>query len=361
MKIALVAQGEVENPKTWSGTPYRILEKLKQNSEFEISNISYDKYNSNILIKILRKIFSKLHCIGTYRQPGFAWYYRARFKKDLERIKPAKCLFISEHSIDESFSKDTDYYAYVDASLKPMMQYDKYGTIAKMTYSIYEKSDRTSLLQMKKIFTQNEWARNFLINTYGISSDKIINVHFGINVDILNEEKDYSKHLLLIVLRKGVEHKKGLDLLLEAFPKVKAAVPDVRLAVVGTSEDYCRMDGVDYYYNMPRAKTKELFKECTLYTMPAISEPNGITYLEALANKAPIVGLNRYSIPEFTGNGKYGFISKEDDADSLANIIIDALSNKNRLKKMGEEGQKFVEANFNWDNTLDAIMNNMLK
>ena len=69
------------------------------------------------------------------------------------------------------------------------------------------------------------------------------------------------------------------------------------------------MDGVTYYYNEPRSKTVELLQKATLYVMPAIREPNGITYLEALANKTPIIGLNRFAFPEFCGYGEYGFIS----------------------------------------------------
>lgn len=41
--------------------------------------------------------------------------------------------------------------------------------------------------------------------------------------------------------------------------------------------------------------------------MPSRNEPNGITYLEALANKTPFVALNRYAAPEFAGYGEWSF------------------------------------------------------
>ena len=80
--------------------------------------------------------------------------------------------------------------------------------------------------------------------------------------------------------------------------------------------------------------------------MPALAEPNGTTYVEALANKAPIVGLNKFSAPEFSGYGKYGFMASEATPQSVADVIIEALSDKERLKRrMGEEVQQFVMKN----------------
>ena len=93
--------------------------------------------------------------------------------------------------------------------------------------------------------------------------------------------------------------------------------------------------------------------------MPALFEPNGITYLEALANKAPIVGLNRFAFPEFAGYGKYGFIVDNADKDLLAHTIIDALSDKQRLEIMGIKGQEYVISNFSWDKTVSSLICNI--
>lgn len=91
--------------------------------------------------------------------------------------------------------------------------------------------------------------------------------------------------------------------------------------------------------------------------MPALCEPNGITYLEALANKTPIVGLNRFAFPEFSGYGKYGFICPCDDPKTLSCVLKNALLDKNKLKEMGEEGQKYVINRFSWENVVNRMAN----
>lgn len=171
--------------------------------------------------------------------------------------------------------------------------------------------------------------------------------------------ENYDDNLLLIVLRKGTEYYKGLLLLIDAFDIVKEKVSNAKLAIVGTDEVRSQ-EGVTYYHNKSRETTVELFKRCTLYTMPALAEPNGTTYVEALANKAPIVGLNKFSAPEFSGYGKYGFMASEATPQSVADVIIEALSDKERLKRMGEEGQQFVMKTFTWEVVCQKMLDSMV-
>ena len=164
--------------------------------------------------------------------------------------------------------------------------------------------------------------------------------------------------MLLIVLRKGTEKYKGLLLLLEAFKVLKKKRPNAKLAVVGTQLEETP-EGVTWYFDQPRSVTVELFRKATLYVMPALSEPNGITYLEALANKTPIVGLNRFAFPEFSGDGKWGFMVENEDHEELAAVLERALDDKILLKEMGETGQKFVMNRYKWDLVADKMIDEM--
>ena len=275
----------------------------------------------------------------------------------MQNNKEKKILYIAEHCCKRPYP-DVEQYVYMDSVLRPYYIYDEQTSeFAKKQLSSYEKIDRQSLSSMNMIFTQNQWTKDFIIKEYGINKNKVINIHFGVNLKPLMSKKDYSKDLLLIVLRKGTERLKGLNLLLDAFPLVREACPTAELAVVGTNGP--DVEGVQYYYNQPRETTVELFKKCTLYTMPALFEPNGITFLEALANKAPIVGLNRFAFPEFAGYGKYGFIVDNADKFSLSQTIISALSDKQKLEIMGIKGQEYVLSNFSWDKTVSSLIDNI--
>lgn len=355
-EVLVVGSGDQRNLKTWSGTSNRLV------TLFEANGVKVDDYNIMSPIvgfrKQLLRILHKLIYFRTYARSPFmfsACSNSLENKIDISGIQ--NLLFIAENI--EVRNTEVNVSIYIDAALRPLTQYGTYHDQTKKIgfgwfLRAYEKNDIKSYKRANHIFTQNEWTRQFLINEYGIDSKKIINVGFGVNLVPFNGNKDYNNNLLLIVLRKGVEKLKGLYLLIDAFRILRKRGVDVKLAVVGT--DGPEEDGVTYYYNQPRSVTVELFQQCTLYTMPALSEPNGVTYLEGLANKAPIVGLNRFAFPEFAGNGEYGFICKNEDPEELASVIENALSDKTRLKEMGEKGQSYVVDRFDWNKVVATII-----
>lgn len=354
MKLLVVSRGEPNNPKTWSGTPKNIFDRLTENGEFEEVGafnlrLLYDRFTYAI-----HWVMIKLAMPWYFRQPILFGYLKKKTHKVLKQSEADVVLFIDQHCIGKGVDPSKRYYCYLDSVFPPVFErLENPSPWQRMVMKRYIKNDIQSLRQMSGIFTANQWVKDYLVKEYGIQEQLIHNVRCGANISPLNEEKDYSRHLLLIVLRQNTKWRKGLPLLLDALPLVRKEIPDTRLAVVGCSGE--EQDGVDYYDGFPRSKTVELFHESTLYVMPAQWEPLGLTYLEALANKTPIVGLNRFAVPEFSGNGKYGFVVEETDPKHLADVLIDALKDEERLKKMGEEGQRFAIQNYEWDKTVGMI------
>lgn len=362
MKIILLSRGGFNNPESWSGTPYTVYKELKDKTiNLEISDW---QINRNIL-RLYHVIYGKLFfIIGSARDPLLHFFFKRKvisILKSQENKVMSWVLFIPDICIPDKIEGKFKFSVYTDALIPDMIPHiyaddNKYGK--KYVISYFNKYDRIYFERMSLIFTQNEWTRQAIISQYSISTEKIINVGFGVNLQPYQGEKNYNNDLLLIVLRKGTEKYKGLLLLLEAFDLLLKLRPQVKLAVVGT--DF----GMDYqnvtcYYNQPREVTVELFQKATLYVMPALHEPNGITYLEALANKAPIVGLNRFALPEFSGYGEWGFIANNEDPLELAKLLDEALSDKDRLKDMGIKGQQFVLARYHWGIVVDKIIEAM--
>lgn len=361
MEISIISLGNPFDSKTWSKAPYSIIESLKkQNVVVSGINLTcfYNKLES-WYFKIQRHFFFSGLC------RSFFLYKKTcnRFSKVIEQSSSDYFLFMSEHCLDRKY-QNKKFYLYVDSAMRPYYKYMPMNLFQRICYlctlGIYEKNDRKSYSYLTKVFTQNDWTRNYLIHNYHLSPNKVINVGVGVNLVPLMEEKSYDNNLLLIVLRnhKTIEKIKGLPLLLAAFRILHKEMPNVSLAIVGTKGK--EEPGVTYYFNQPRCKTEELFKLSTLYVMPALCEPNGITYLEALANKTPIVGLNRFAFPEFSGYGKYGFICPCDDPKTLSCVLKNALLDKNKLKVMGEECQKYVINRFSWENVVNRIANEIL-
>lgn len=362
MKIAIFAWGPEDDTKVWSGTPYTLKTILREKG-YDTVHIDMSAMFTHRHYQF-RTLLKKLGFDGLEKLPILFQRIGKKVAAIDESLEEnTSLLFVPCNAINKPLKRTHHAYIYVDAVARPRSEFSPKIPFPKSIFRAYglkkyEEYDKRSYSYATKIFTQNEWTRKYIIEAYGLPAEKVVNVAFGVNLTFYKEEKDYSRNLLLIVLRKGLEEPKGLNLLLPAFKIAKQTIKDLELAVVGT--DGPEEDGVTYYYNQPRSTTVQLFKECVLYTMPALNEPNGITYLEALANKAPILGLERFSVPEFSGYGKYGFYTASATPTAVANLIIEALSDKNKLKEMGETGQQYVKERYTWNKVIDNMIEMMI-
>ena len=364
MKLCIITmEGAWENI-TWSGTPKAIIQYLEKHN-IEISNFSYvDKIlHYGIRINygwgVVKKLLSKfLYSYGSNVRDPFPFWYRINanfFENEMRRYDVDAYLFMGEQCVRNRNKIKGKVYVYLDRMIGTISKYDEDSRIGKKWYiDNYELNDKKSLSCMDHIFTQNDWSKEVITSRYGIPESKVTNVGVGVNLNAYQGKKDYANHKILIVLRQGTEHYKGLDLLLDAFVIAKKKISDLTLHVVGTN--YKQIDGVHYYYNQPRSTTLRLFQECSLYAMPALLEPNGITFLEALANKIPTIGLNRFAFPEFCGYGKYGFIVENPASEAVAEAIVKAFSDIKKLKQMGEKGQRYVLNKYTWENVTNSIL-----
>ena len=354
--LALCFRGEVESSRTWSGPPARLLASIAPLVE-ACETVNYELGSrASLAMRATSRLF-RTH--DTSRNAWFNKTIERQFENRWRALRwpPDACLFISDFCIPERLTPAAKYFVYTDAALPAIARYQS-RPVRPTFVRDYRVLTRRYLDRTSMVFTMNEWTREFYIDEYDFPADRVVNVGFGINVAPFFGPKDYSRQLMLIVLRPNTEENKGLNLLLAAWPDIRAALPQAELAVVGTELE-SRPLGVTYYVNQPREKTVELMHEASLFVMPALCEANGIVYPEALASRTPILGLDRLAFPEFAGYGKYGFIVKEPKPALVAQKVVEALSQPSVLQRMGQGGQRFAMSNYSWDRTAKLMVDAM--
>lgn len=338
---------------SWGKTTEVIYDALSKQADI-VAFIDYsikDRY-----LQFFHKQLTKLQYSNVTHRDWFENIITERnFIKEYSQkdLKPDFFMHISYMTVPKALINEGLHFNYCDATIFGSVKYDNkvYSKryLTQFVHNTKKYSDR-----LKGIFTFNQWTKDSLVNDFKIAENKIFNVGFGANLNPYFGEKDYSNNLILTVLRRGTEHKKGLFLLLDAFELARSSNKKLRLAVVGTTNR--KIDGVEYFEGYPREKTIELFREASLFAMPALFEPNGMVYPEALASRTPILGLDRCAFPEFSGYGKYGFIVKA-EAEDIAKKILFAFENPSLLKEKATEGQKFILGRYDWK----VVVHEMLK
>lgn len=222
----------------------------------------------------------------------------------------------------------------------------------------FEALERKSYAQMHHIFTFGRYVRDNLVVHYGIDSARVTVAGSGMGrIHPYAGVKDYVRGPLLFVA-KHLFVEKGGRLVLDAFRIVRKRRPDARLVIVGSETHRASagdQDGVTFHAHLPWETLERLYHQAALLVQPMLNDPWGQVYLEALVSRTPVVGLRRNGLPEILEGGRHGFLIDVANPETLADAIIEALSEPARLAEMGLSGQRHVLTNYSWERTAARI------
>ena len=86
-----------------------------------------------------------------------------------------------------------------------------------------------------------------------------------------------------------------------------------------------------------------------LFVNPALTEPFGLTLLEASATGVPLVATNDGGPQDIIGTCKNGLLVDALDSDAIGRAMMDALGDRTRWDDWSKTGLEAVHANYSWD------------
>jgi hypothetical protein len=139
----------------------------------------------------------------------------------------------------------------------------------------------------------SHWAADSLLGDYGLPPQRVAVVGFGANHRADAPAREWrSPHFLFV----GIDwERKGGPLVLRAFARLREAIPDATLDVVG-GHPPLQASGVNAHGVLSPASERdretmaELFARATCFVMPSLVEPFGIAYVEAASAGVPSIG-----------------------------------------------------------------------
>ena len=167
----------------------------------------------------------------------------------------------------------------------------------------------------------------------------------------------------LILFCGRINYQKGPDLLVEAIPLVLHKHNNAKFIFMGegdmksSCEDRARNIGVQnackFLGYVPGPQKETLISACDMVCVPSRNEPFGVIILEAWDFGKPVVATEAISIIRNFEDGILAYIQPE----SIAWCINRLLDNPSEMKKLGEAGQRRVEAEFRWDKIAEKTEN----
>jgi len=108
-------------------------------------------------------------------------------------------------------------------------------------------------------------------------------------------------------------------------------------------------------------KVREFLSEIDVYALISGIDMSPLTLQEAQLMKKPVIATNVGGIPELMINDKTGYLVTKNNPEELFEKISILINNQQNTKIMGENGNKFVKENFNWEKISDGFLNNLKK
>ncbi|HEX4833714.1 MAG TPA: glycosyltransferase family 4 protein [Trebonia sp.] len=160
--------------------------------------------------------------------------------------------------------------------------------------------------------------------------------------------------------------RKGQDLLIRAWPEVRAQVADAALLIVGggsyeptlraLAERNGSASSVIFTGAVPFAELPAHYAAGDVFAMPCRTrrrgldvEGLGIVYLEASATGLPAIAGDSGGAPDAIIEGETGYVVPGRDPAALAARIVTLLSDPAGARAMGEKGRAWVERDWTWD------------
>ena len=226
---------------------------------------------------------------------------------------------------------------------------------------VYE-IERSGMAAADMVIAVSNLTRNIVINKYNIEPEKVVAVHnavqFAENDNPIPERGVEDK---IVTFLGRITFQKGPDYFIEAAAKVLKRVPNVRFVMAGSGDmmNHCirrvaQLGIADRFHFTGFLKgddVQKMFQLSDVYIMPSVSEPFGISPLEAMRSNVPTIISHQSGVAEVLD---YAVKVNYWDVDAMADSIYGLITYPALAKMFSEKGMEEVN-NLKWFNAATKI------
>jgi len=214
-----------------------------------------------------------------------------------------------------------------------------------------------------RIIAVSNLTRYTIIEKYGIAPEKVVTVHNAVE-PLPDQEKNILKRGIsdkVVTFLGRITLQKGPEYFIQAAYKVLQKMDNVRFVMAGSGELLEKMISwtaglgiTDRFHFTGFLKGDDVFRMFSIsdvYVMPSVSEPFGISPLEAMQSNVPVIISHQSGVAEVL---KYALKVDFWDVDAMADAIY-GLLNYPALSSMFKKFGKEEVDNMKWENSARKV------
>ncbi len=237
--------------------------------------------------------------------------------------------------------------------------------------SQWEKYEAEYVNRANRVIVVVEEAKERLIKK-GISPEKIYVVSNTLNLDKLEfPERSEDEEHVTIVYGGGVNFHRGLQYVINAFPLLLEKIPNLRFWIIGSGNYIQNLK--DQVHNLSLEnqiifwgwkKQDELIRLISLgdyAIIPHIRSPHTDATIphkifQYMYAGIPIISSDCLPLDRILKETGTGVCFRDRDPESFASTFIKLHQDKNYLEKVPQNGKKWVEKKYNWENDSKTLL-----
>lgn len=344
-------------------------------------NISYIEVGSNLIPYASPEEFYNI--LNHSRQTGsekyesvlgtkyeFSGKYGQNLMEEVQRYALVASTLAVNNNFDIIHSHDWLTYpagiAAKKVSNKPLIihvhatEFDRSGeNINQNVYDI----EKYGMENADLIIAVSNLTRNIIIERYGIAPEKVVTVHNAVEPssrsDFHFEEKHVKEKIVTFLGR--ITFQKGPDYFVEAAYKILQKDQNVRFVMAGSGDMLNKMirrvaqlrisNKFHFTGFLDGENVDRMFSMSDVYVMPSVSEPFGISPLEAMRSNVPVVISKQSGVSEVL---KYALKIDFWDIDAMSDGIYGLLHYDALSRMFIKYGKNEVDS-MKWDNAAKLV------
>ncbi len=310
---------------------------------------------------------SEYESIGKFQ---FTGKYGANLMEEVANYAVVAGEIASHHQFDVIHAHDWLTYAAGVAAKratgKPLVvhvhatEFDRSGeSVNQVVYDI----ERLGMENADMVITVSNWTKRIVVERYGIPAEKVVTVYNA--VEPIERKQEFKKSLddKIVTFLGRITFQKGPEYFVEAAYKVLQKEKNVRFVMAGSGDMLRRMIRrtaelgiVDRFHFTDFLKGDDvdhMFAISDVYVMPSVSEPFGISPLEAMRSNVPVIISKQSGVAEIL---QHALTVDYWDVDGIADKIYGLLKYEALSEMFSKYGKQEVD-NLKWENAAVQVRN----
>ena len=241
------------------------------------------------------------------------------------------------------------------------LETDRIGEFQDFSQNAVYELERKGMEAADIVIPVSEYTKKCAVKNYGIDPGKMMPVYNAINpAETFRLEKPGDEKLVVFLGR--ITYQKGPEFMIESATKLLSKYKKVKFAVAGTGDKLDQLqamvkqrklqDRFVFTGFLPTPSVRQLLAQADVYFMPSVSEPFGLSALEAAQFEVPVIVSTQSGVSEVLPNTLQADFW---DTDKFANFLFALLNYEGLRRDLVQNTNKDLKQ-LTWDESAQDVL-----